>query len=52
VEKEATTTMERVEKERARAREAKEATMTMTWAETIATDFKHHNAVGPIVEIQ
>jgi hypothetical protein len=42
--------MERVEKER--AREAKEATMTMTWAETIATDFKHHNAVGPIVEVQ
>jgi hypothetical protein len=49
VEKEATTTMERAEKEKARAREAKEETMTMASAETIAIDFKHHNSVGPTV---
>jgi hypothetical protein len=47
VEKEATTTLERAEKER--AREAKEETMTMACVETIATDFRHHNSVGPTV---
>jgi hypothetical protein len=60
VEKEATMTMERVEKEatttmeraKARAREAKEETMTLTCAETTAIEFRHHNAAGPFVEIQ
>jgi hypothetical protein len=51
-EKETTTTMERAEKERAKAREAKEETMTLTCAETTAIEFRHHNAAGPFVEIQ